>query len=74
MAVRLIVHTVVWYGVMGLVLFLAAGTTAWPGAWIFLAVMIALSLILGLWLARHDPDLVQERLAPPIHRFNCGVP
>jgi protein-S-isoprenylcysteine O-methyltransferase Ste14 len=67
-AVRMIVQTFVWYGIMGLVLFLAAGTTDWPGAWIFLATMIVLSLVLGLWLVRHDPGLVQQRLAPPIQK------
>jgi protein-S-isoprenylcysteine O-methyltransferase Ste14 len=68
MVARLIVQTFVWYGFMGLVLFLAAGTTDWAGAWIFLAQMIAFSLVGGLWLARHDPALVQERLGPPIQK------
>ena len=64
MVVRLIVQTLVSYGVMGLVLFLAAGTVDWPGAWIFLAEMIVLSLVGGVWLARHDPALVQESSPP----------
>jgi protein-S-isoprenylcysteine O-methyltransferase Ste14 len=68
MVVRMIVQTLVWYGVIGLLLFLAAGTAAWPAAWIFLAVMIVLSLVGGLWLVRHDPALVQQRLAPPIQK------
>jgi protein-S-isoprenylcysteine O-methyltransferase Ste14 len=68
MVVRMIVQTFVWYGVIGLMLFLAAGTVDWPAAWIFLAVMIVLSLVGGLWLVRHDPALVQQRLAPPIQR------
>jgi hypothetical protein len=52
MVVRMIVHTFVWYGVIGLMLFFAAGTVDWPAAWIFLAVMIVLSLVGGLWLVR----------------------
>lgn len=68
MVARLIVQTFVWYGLMGLILFLAAGTVDWPGAWIFLAQMVVASLVGGLWLARHDPALVQERLGPPIQK------
>jgi protein-S-isoprenylcysteine O-methyltransferase Ste14 len=68
MVLRLIVQTLVWYGAMGLALFLAAGTADWIGAWVFLAQMIGFSLVGGLWFARHDPDLVRERLAPPIQK------
>ena len=68
MVVKLIVQTFIWYGAMGLVLFTAAGSINWPGASIFLAEMILFSLVGGLWLARHDPALVAERLRPPIQR------
>jgi protein-S-isoprenylcysteine O-methyltransferase Ste14 len=68
MVARLIVQTLVLYGVMGLVLFVAAGTVGWPSAWFFLAEMTVFFLVGGLWLARHDPALLQERLAPPIQK------
>lgn len=68
MIVKLITQTLLWYGVMGLALFVAAGTVHWPAAWFFLAQMIALSLIAGTWLARVDPALVRERLAPPVQK------
>ena len=68
MVVKLIVQTLIWYAAMGLVLFAAAGSIAWPGATIFLAEMILFSLVGGLWLAKHDPALVAERLGPPIQR------
>jgi protein-S-isoprenylcysteine O-methyltransferase Ste14 len=68
MLVRLIVQTVAWFGFIGAVLFLSAGTLAWPAAWIYLAVMLALSLVTGLLLARHDPALLKERLSPPIQK------
>jgi protein-S-isoprenylcysteine O-methyltransferase Ste14 len=68
MVVRLIVQTLVSFGVLGLFLFLAAGTANWPAAWIFLIEMIVLSIVGGLWLVRHDPALVQERLSPPIQK------
>jgi len=68
MVVMLVVQTLLLYGTMGLVLFLAAGTTDWPVAWIFLAEMIIVFLGGGLWLARYDPALLKERLAPPIQK------
>lgn len=63
---RVIVQTLLWYGIMGLLLFVPAGTLDWPGAWAFLAEMIALSTVTGLLLARHDPALLAERLGSPI--------
>jgi len=51
---------------MGVLLFGAAGTLAWPAAWWYLAELALLSLWLGSWLARYDPALLAERLAPMI--------
>ncbi len=68
MVFRMIVQTLGCYGVIALLLFFTAGTADWPEAWIFLAVMIVVSLVGGLWLVRRDPGLVQQRLAPPIQR------
>ncbi|SIT45269.1 conserved membrane hypothetical protein [Paraburkholderia ribeironis] len=64
MIARLIVQTVLSLAVMGALLFGAAGTFAWPAAWWFLIEIGVLSLWMGLWLARHDPGLLAERLAP----------
>jgi protein-S-isoprenylcysteine O-methyltransferase Ste14 len=63
-AIRRLVATVP----VGLVLFLAAGTVVWPVAWFFLAQLFVLFFVGGLWLARHDPALLEARLAPPIQR------
>ncbi len=68
MVVRLIVQTVIWFGIMGAVLFASAGTFDWPAAWIYLAIMLALSLFTGLLLAWHDPALLKERLSAPIQK------
>ena len=65
---KLILQTFVWFGVMGAVLFLSAGTLRWPGAWVFLVVMVGLSLTMGVALARRDPGLMNERLRPPIQK------
>lgn len=64
MIARLIFQTVIWLLGMGGLLFGAAGTFAWPAAWWYVIELGVLSLWIGLWLARHDPDLLAERLAP----------
>ena len=68
MIVRLIVQTFIWFGAMGILLFLAAGTFAWPSAWAYLVLMVALSFTLGVDLARHDPGLLRERMGSPVQR------
>jgi protein-S-isoprenylcysteine O-methyltransferase Ste14 len=68
MVAKLIVQTILWFGAMGAVLFLSAGTLNWPGAWAFLALMVALSFTMGASLARRDPGLMNERLGPPIQK------
>jgi protein-S-isoprenylcysteine O-methyltransferase Ste14 len=68
MVVKLIIQTLVWFGAMGAVMFLAAGTLAWPGAWVFLALMLGLSLVTGPLLAKHDPGLLNERLKSPVQK------
>ena len=60
--VRLVVQTAGMMTVIGLGLFLAAGTLAWPAGWIFVSLMLCLSIGESLWLARFDPDLLNERL------------
>jgi protein-S-isoprenylcysteine O-methyltransferase Ste14 len=45
-----------------LALFLPAGTLAWPAGWIFLALFFGFYLAVTLWLFRHNPGLLQERM------------
>src|ERR1700682_2140154 len=62
---KLIVSTVGLIVVIAVFLFVSAGTLDWLAAWGFLAEMGVLSLAVGLWLARHDPGLLAERLGSP---------
>jgi protein-S-isoprenylcysteine O-methyltransferase Ste14 len=64
MIARLIVQTCAGIGLMGMLLFVAAGTLQWPGAWVFLAELAILGLASGLWLAQASPDLLRERMSP----------
>jgi protein-S-isoprenylcysteine O-methyltransferase Ste14 len=48
--------------VFALALFLPAGTWQWPEAWLFLALMFGFTIALSVWLLRHDPALLSERM------------
>ncbi|MGH7881798.1 MAG: methyltransferase family protein [Candidatus Dormibacteraceae bacterium] len=48
--------------VCALALFLAAGTVAWPAGWLFLVLFFGSFLALILWLMKHNPGLLMERL------------
>jgi protein-S-isoprenylcysteine O-methyltransferase Ste14 len=68
LALNLIVQTIVWFGLMGAIIFGAAGTIDYAGGWLYLGVMIAISVVGGLYMARVDPGLLRERLKPPIQK------
>ncbi|WP_296742292.1 isoprenylcysteine carboxylmethyltransferase family protein [Mesorhizobium sp.] len=73
MIAKLVVQTFVWFGFMGALLFVSAGTLHWPGAWVYLVLMVGLSLTLGVALAKRDPGLVNERLSPPIQKNQAAA-
>ena len=53
-------------GLVALLLFVPAGTLAWPEAWIFLGIFAGCGLATGVWLSRVDPDLLAERMKSPL--------
>ena len=62
MTIGQFVQTAVWMVILAAVLFVPAGTLAWPGAWIFLAELGGLGTVVGVWLAGHDPELLRQRM------------
>ncbi len=46
-------------------LFVAAGSAAWPAAWAYLAIITAVMVVYAALVARLHPDLIEERLHPP---------
>ncbi|MGC9952738.1 MAG: isoprenylcysteine carboxylmethyltransferase family protein [Rhizomicrobium sp.] len=46
---------------MAALLFWPAGTLDWWGAWVLLGEFSIASWLIGLWLWRHDPELLRER-------------
>jgi protein-S-isoprenylcysteine O-methyltransferase Ste14 len=65
---RLIVQVVISFAVTAALLFIAAGTARWPAGWLFLIEMYGAGFAIGIALAKRDPALLAERLAPPVQR------
>jgi protein-S-isoprenylcysteine O-methyltransferase Ste14 len=65
---NLVLQTMVWFGLMGAIIFGAAGTTNYAGGRIYLIEMVAISVVLGLHVAHVDPGLLKERLKPPVQK------
>jgi hypothetical protein len=65
---KLISRTGFYLVLLAFLLFGSAGTLRWPAAWVYLAITAVVSIGGGLWLARHDPALLAERLKPVIQR------
>ena len=69
---KLVSRTSFYLVFVALLLFGSAGTLNWPAAWIYLALSAIVSIGGGIWLARHDPALLAERLKPVIQREQKG--
>jgi protein-S-isoprenylcysteine O-methyltransferase Ste14 len=48
--------------VFAIALFLPAGTVLWPAGWAYLILFFGANVALALWLLRHNPGLLQERM------------
>jgi protein-S-isoprenylcysteine O-methyltransferase Ste14 len=68
MMVKSLIRTVLWLVVFAILLFVPAGTTNWTAAWIFLVETSVISIVLAVWLARYDPELLKERMRSPIQK------
>jgi protein-S-isoprenylcysteine O-methyltransferase Ste14 len=54
--------------IFGGLLFVAAGTIDWPGAWAYIVLFLGGALWITLRMARHDPALLAERLKSPVQK------
>ena len=45
---NLLVQTIVWFGFMGAIIFVAAGTIDYVGGWLYLGAMVAVAVVFGL--------------------------
>jgi protein-S-isoprenylcysteine O-methyltransferase Ste14 len=62
---KAVVQNLTFTVLLGALLFLPAGTLAWPQGWIFLVLFVACSQATGLWLLKTDPALLAERMKSP---------
>jgi protein-S-isoprenylcysteine O-methyltransferase Ste14 len=65
---KLVTRTLLSLLALGLLLFGAAGRIDWWAACLYLVFFAGVSFGGGLWLARHDPALLNERLGSLIQR------
>jgi protein-S-isoprenylcysteine O-methyltransferase Ste14 len=65
---RSAIKSVAWICVMGATLFVPAGTIDWRGGWIFMGEMVLFSAASVVWLSKHDPGLLKERLGGLIQK------
>src|SRR5258708_7121776 len=68
MLASLLIKTIIWLAFMVALLFVPAGTLAWPQAWIFLVEMAVTGALVTGWLYVHDPALLAQRMASPVQR------
>ena len=68
LVLNLIVQTIVWFSLMGVIIFSAAGTLSYAGGWLYLGEMAAISVVFGTLAMRLDPGLLRERLKPPVQK------
>jgi protein-S-isoprenylcysteine O-methyltransferase Ste14 len=57
-----------WTVFFAALIFWPAGTLDYPGAWVFLGLFAAGGVAMILWLSKHSPSLLRERMASPIQR------
>lgn len=67
MAVYLL-QILLWIAFMAAVIFWPAGTLAYPGGWAFIGLFAAGSVAMIVWLSKHSPRLLRERMSSPVQR------
>ena len=60
---ELILRLILTAIVFGVVLFLPAGTIAWTAGWAYLVLLFGFTIGISVWLARFNPELLEERMS-----------
>lgn len=67
MAIYLL-QTLLWIAFMAAVILWPAGTLAYPGGCIFIGLFAIGSVAMIVWLSKHSPRLLRERMSSPVQR------
>ena len=59
---RLTVRYILAFILIGIALFLPAGTLLWIEAWIYLVIFFGFFIVLAIYLKKRDPELMEKRL------------
>ena len=70
---RILLRVTADAGVVGVVLFLAAGTLAWRRAWVLLGVLLVVRVASAIAVFRVNPALLRERATVLMHRDQPAV-
>ena len=65
---RDLIQLVAWTAFIAALILWPAGTLAFPAAWVLIGLFAFGGSAVILWLARHSPSLLRERMASPIQR------
>lgn len=57
-----------WTALNAALIFLPAGTLAYPAGWAFMVLFVVGGLAMTLWLAKYSPALLRERMSFPVQR------
>jgi uncharacterized membrane protein YfcA len=68
MIAKWLLQNLIWVVVLGVLLFVPAGTLHWPAAWVFLGASAVIGIGCGWWLAKTDPALLAERMRPMMQK------
>src|SRR5215208_545798 len=64
--VKVLLEVLAEFAVFAALLFVSSGTLLWPAGWAFMALFFGFAVAIVLWLAREEPELLQERMSSPI--------
>jgi protein-S-isoprenylcysteine O-methyltransferase Ste14 len=62
LAAKALLSVLLLSGVMGVILFVTAGTLDYWQAWVYLLIFTAASLLITIYLIRNDPELLKRRM------------
>jgi len=61
---KLALRTVAGIALILVIIFVPAGSLRWPQAWVFLSLYLSAVAVFFVWLKKHNPALLKERILP----------